>query len=192
MRSYSRVPALLTGLAVCASLAAAPALAQTPVDIRLSMKTAAAPPGEHFRTPFYVETPPNIKLRSLTAQIAYPKGVVSFSKFEKGVLLQGGAFSVETSTAPGAKNDVENLKITIKADPDDAQAALPKGLQVYLEFMVAEKAEAGTIVLLPEVLAAEAVDGAELPKARWAADKQVVTIVSADMKSILACMFYMH
>ena len=189
MRLYVRAPALLALLAVSA---AAPALAQAPSDIRLSMKTAAAPPGSDFRTPFYLETAPNIKLRTLTAQISYPKGVVSFSKFDKGVLLQGGAFEVETTIASGSKSDVETLEITLKADPADPEAALPKGLLLYLAFLVGEKAEPGTIVLMPEVVAADAVDGAQLSKARWAGEKQVITILSADMKSILACMFYMH
>lgn len=192
MRAHICFLALLSALIWTASPARAQGAGATE-QIHISMKTAAAPPGSDFTTPLYLEPAAEVKLKTLTVQVAYPKGVISFTKAEKGVLLQSGRFEVETATAPDAKQSgQEILKIEIKADPEDAKAALPKGLLLYLNFLISEKAEPAAIVLLPEVIAADALDGVQLSKARWGATKQVITIVGSDMKSILACFFFMH
>jgi hypothetical protein len=176
------------------ALAAGPARAQGAAEqIHVNLKTAAEPPGGNFQTPFYVTTATGLKLKTITAEVSYPKGVIAFARAEKGFLLQSGTFEVETATAPNPKDPkLETLKVSVKADPDDAAAALPRGLLLYLHFSISDKAEPGPIMLVPEVIAADAVDTTQLSKARWVADKQVVTIISPDMKATLACMFYMH
>jgi hypothetical protein len=193
MTATTRTLAIFCVLAV---LTAGSAHAQPPANAQIiaALKPITTPLKTTFRTPLYVNTPPGVKLKAVTVNVNYPKGILIFGKAERGILLQSGAYTLEATAGPHAKDSkFETVTVVVKTDSADANAALPNGLMAYLEFSIGEKAVPSAVTMEPDVVSAEPAAGSpQLSKSRWFAEGETVTIVGDDMVPILACFFYMH
>jgi len=162
-------------------------------QIHVNLKAITTPVKSTFRTPLYLATEPGLTLKRIAVQVSYPKGILTFSRVEKGVLIRDDRFEAEAASVVDANDATrETLKIEVRADSADGGAVLPSGLLVYLDFAVTENAKPGLVTMQNEVVDAEASDKRQLSKAAWLAENETLTIVGTDMVPILACFFYMH
>ncbi len=166
---------------------------ETEGDIRLVMKPVASPVDTSFSSPVFLDAPSALKIGSLTFEVAYPKSAFSFSKVEKGFLLQSGRFTVEARDSPRSSEvGWETVQIEISSQEETPEKSpLPNGLLVYMVFEVPEQSEPGLVTLQNQIVSAHTIEGQPLSKDLFVTENQVVTILGPDM-ILLACFFYMH
>ena len=171
-----------------------PQRAQAPeenVAVRITMEDFDTHPKGFFTTPVYLNTSPNVKLNTVTFEMAYPKEL-SFSEVHRGFLLQSDKVIVETRTH-SLESENQVTRITVSAGHEGGQELiLPDGLILYLDFGVSETVENRLVTVQNKILGVKTVGGKPLSSEQLVAENPTIYILRTDMLPIGACFFYMH
>ena len=161
------------------------------VAVRITMEDFDTHPKGFFTTPVHLNTSPNVKLNTVTFEMAYPKEL-SFSEAHRGFLLQSDRVIVETRTR-SLESESQVTRITVSAGHEEGQElVLPDGLILYLDFRVSETVENRLVTVRNKILGVKTVDGKSLSREQLVADNPTIYILRTDMLPIGSCFFYMH
>jgi hypothetical protein len=190
------VPAAVTkaafvGLfAVSAFFLATPAIASAPVqasEVRINVGVAAAKPGDSIDIPVTLSGKPDVEVRDLTVRIGVPKRVLTYKDKELGLAVELADGVLDVTTA----DDKVDSSQTVVVFSAKGQSCIRPGILGYLQFVIAESAQKGEVVL--KLLDSEATTCADAVLELAKGDDGRLTLFAVDEEiPVVGCFIFSH